>query len=125
MSFPLLRFLCRRSVIEVRVDLLLATALSQHRLAASFALCSNRIRVVHMLGTCGQIVRGSNLSALPLMIGRALLLFLLVCVCPVCETAVARLFTNFGVELRVRVRHARDALVFRGFGALEHDQLLV
>lgn len=80
---------------------------------------------MNMLGCGCEIVRGSDFSPLSLVIWRALSLFFLVCVCPMCKTAVARLFADFGVELRVRVRHACETLVFGGFRALEHNELLV
>jgi hypothetical protein len=96
-----------------------------HGFAPGLALCGYRVDIVHMLGCCGQIVRRSHLASLPVMRWTAFLLFLLIRVRPVSETAVSGFVANFVIELGVRVLHARKAFVFGSFRALKHNKLLV
>lgn len=78
-----------------------------------------------MLSGRGQVIRRSHLAPLPLVGWSALFLLLFVRICPVCKAAVSRFVADLAVELGEGVVHACEALVFCGFGALEHYQLLV
>jgi hypothetical protein len=96
-----------------------------HGFAPSLALCGYRVDIVHMLGSCGQVVRRSHLASLSVMRWTTFLLLLLVRVRPMSETAVSSFVANFIIELGVRVVHARKAFVFGSFRALKHNELLV